>query len=419
MNIVDHIVKNARPSPNSPLMIRGEGVWVFDNKGRKYLDFCSQTLNLSLGHGHPEILSVAAEQLRQLTYSSSRFLYQPMIDLISRLIKIAPKGLSRVNVKLTNGSDANESAAKRVRKATGKQTIVSFAKAHLGETGETLTMSSKHIDDEYLGGSKNTISFPPPFPEFLPNVSSAKERENISLRKLEQEMEKNNDIAAVIIEPIMVNAGVFIFSPRFLRHLRSICTKHHAVLIFDEIQTAFGWTGSLFLSEGVGVIPDMLTVGKALSPGFPLAAILLKPEFDVLDYGVDEFTGGANPISCAVAVKNIDILTSTSLLKEVKQKEPWIKDRLDMLVSDIPEVSETRGLGMIWGVSFDSNKMNGPEMARRVCQQCLDRGLIVRVGEDGKGNNIILKPPLVTTQEELELGFQLFEQVIDDVVCKK
>lgn len=419
MNIIDHIVKNARPSPDAPLMVRGKGVWVFDDKGKKYLDFCSQTLNLSLGHSHPEIISAALKQLSQLTYSSSRFLYKPMLDLVERLLSIAPNGLSRVNIKLTNGSDANESAVKRARKLTGKQIIVSFAKAHLGETCETLTMSSKHIDDESLGGSKDTIFLLPPFQEFFPDIFLPKERENLSLQKLEQIMEENNNLAAVIIEPIMVNAGVFIFSPHFLSRLRSICTKYHVALIFDEIQTAFGWTGSLFLSQRIGVIPDMLTIGKALSPGFPLAAILLKPEFDVLDYGVDEFTGGAHPISCAVAVKNIDILTSTSLLKEVKQKESWIKDRLDTLTSNISEVTETRGMGMIWGISFISEKMDGSETARLVCRKSLDRGLIVRVGEDGKGNNIILKPPLVTTQEELELGFQLFEQVIGDVVCKK
>lgn len=419
MNIIDHIVKNARPSPDAPLMVRGKGVWVFDDKGKKYLDFCSQTLNLSLGHSHPEILSAASKQLSQLTYSSSRFLYKPMLDLIERLVSIAPNGLNRVNIKLTNGSDANESAIKRARKSTGKQMIVSFVKAHLGETCETLTMSSKHINDESLGGSKDIIFLPPPFQEFFPNISSSKDREIHSLQKLEQVMKENNDIAAVIIEPIMVNAGVFIFSPRFLRRLRSICTKYHVALIFDEIQTAFGWTGSLFLSQGIEVIPDMLTIGKALSPGFPLAAILLKSEFDVLDYGVDEFTGGAHPISCAVAVKNIDILTSTSLLKEVKQKESWIKDRLHSLMSIFPEVTEVRGTGMIWGISFNSDKMSGPEIVRRICRQSLDQGLIVRIGGDGKGDNIILKPPLITTREELELGFQLFKQVIGDVVCKK
>ena len=419
MNIIDHIVKNARPSPDSPLMVRGEGVWIFDDNGNKYLDFCSQTLNLSLGHSHPEILSAVSKQLSRLTYSSSRFLYKPMLDLVERLLSIAPNGLSRVNIKLTNGSDANESAVKRARKATGKHTIISFAKAHLGETCETLTMSSKHIDDKSLGGSKDTIFILPPFQEFFPNVSLSRERESYSLQQLEQVMEENHDIAAVIIEPIMVNAGVFIFSPHFLSCLRSICTKYHIALIFDEIQTAFGWTGSLFLSQRIRVIPDMLTIGKALSPGFPLAAILLKPKFDVLDYGVDEFTGGAHPISCAVAVKNIDILTSTPLLKEVKKKEPWIRDRLHSLISSFPEVIDIRGTGMIWGISFNSDKMSGPEIAKRVCRQSLDHGLIVRIGGDGKGDNIILKPPLITTQEELELGFQLFEQVIGDVVSKK
>jgi len=406
------LTKNIAPSNEEIIIVKAKGLRVWDKKGKDYIDFSSQTLNLNLGQSHPLLISAAKRQLAKYSFLSSRFMSTPFLNLAKTLVRLAPKGLTKVNLKLTNGSDANESAFKRARKYHKKPTIVSFYFSHLGETSETISASGKHFKNRsYIGGSQCFAFFHPPHPDFIPSAKSIAEAERASLTELSELLEKRGDICGVIVEPIMVNAGVYVLSPSYLKSLRGLCTRCNVALIFDEVQTAFGWLGTFFAADKAGVTPDILTVGKALASGFPLAAVLMKEKYDVLEYGEDEFTYGGHPVSCAVALKNIEILEKMNLAETVLEKETFIKNLLYGLKNDYPFIKEVRGTGLIWVIDFDEKK--SPRSASEIYDRAIKNGLILRKSKDGEGSALVIKPAVTVSFEELTEGFKRFRKAIE------
>lgn len=403
------LTKNIIPSANNVVIKKAKGVVLWDANGKDYIDFSAQTLNLSLGQCHPELVKAAAAQLNRYTFLSSRFVCEPFMQLAKTLVELAPKELTKVNIKLSDGSDANESAFKRVRKYHKKQTIVSFYKSHLGETSETIASSGKHFENRsYIGGSQKFVFFPPPHPDFISSCKTIKEAEEISLKCLKKILEENNDICAIIIEPIMVNAGVYILSPNYLRELRNVCNKFNIGLIFDEIQTAFGWLGTFFAASKYKVTPDILTMGKAISPGFPLAAVLMRSKYDVLDYGEDEFTYGGHPLSCAVALKNIEILKHIKMEKTVTEKGFLIFKFLSALQKKHQFIKEIRGEGLIWAVDFGKNISIAD--IDRIYKKAVSNGLILRKSQDGLGSSLVIKLPLIIAGSEIKKGMERLDR---------
>lgn len=393
-----YLTKNVIPAEITIVKAKSSEMW--DYSGKKYLDFSAQTLNLNLGNS-PKIAKKAfSEQFKKFTFLSSRFGNEVFLNLSKELIKIAPQELKKVNIKLTNGSDANESAFKRARIYSKKPYIISFYYSHLGESCETLKANGKHFSSSFFGGSNYFIHIIPPFL----NIRTEAE----VLEEIEFTFKSRDDIAAIIIEPIMVNAGVYIFSKSFLKHLRFLCDTYKITLIFDEIQTAFGWLGKMFAAEYFDVCPDILTIGKAFAAGFPLAGVLLKDEYDVLDYGFDEFTYGGHPISCAIALQNIEYLTSTKILSIVNKKSNLMQQLLqDLQRSHNKIIKPIRICGLIAGIEFTSNKE-----AKLLYHTLIEQGLIVRKSMDGSGPSLVLKPPITVSRSILKKAVKILGQAI-------
>lgn len=296
-----------------------------------------------------------------------------------------------------------------MRKYHKKQTIASFYGSRLGETSETINANGKHFENrQYIGGSQKFEFFPPPHSNFIPSCKTTKEAENFSLLSFQKLLEKNDDICAVIVEPIMVNAGVYLLSPSYLGRLRVLCDKHQIALIFDEIQTAFGWLGTFFAASKYKVIPDILTLGKALSPGFPLAAILMRPKYDVLNYGEDKFTYGGHPLSCAVALQNIKILEQIKMNSIVLEKSILIFKLLSEMQKKNSLIKEIRGEGLIWGIDFGTK--TSFLKVEKIYKLALSNGLILRKSQDGLGSSLIMKLPLIIAEKEIREGIKRFER---------
>lgn len=276
-SIISRLTKNTKPLPIK--VWKAKGVNFYDYKKKIYLDFSSQTLNLNFGQLHPKITTAVINQARKLTFLSSRFINPVLLDVAQELLEISPPDLTKINLKLVNGGDANESAFKRVRKLHNKQYIIAFQKTHLGESSETLSASAK--TDKYIGGSGKFLFVAPPFNQFFKGNSKPLDFNEYSLHEINELLEKRDDVAAIILEPVMVNAGVYGFSSYYLRRLKEMCQRYSISLIFDEVQTAFGWLGTYFAADYFGVTPDLITMGKGLAAGYPLAAILMKDEYDV------------------------------------------------------------------------------------------------------------------------------------------
>ncbi len=372
------LAKNTLPAIRDEI-VSGKGSRFFLKNGREILDFSSQTLNLNLGHNHPLVIKAVKNQLDKFSYNSSRFINKDFVELSQALVDLTDKSLNKVNVKMTNGSDAVESAIKRARIATKKRKIVSFIDSHHGETIETIALSGKHFEDRFFGSAE----------EYL--YLKADER---AMDKLKTLFEKHNDIAAVIAEPIMVNAGVIIHPKDRLIKMRRLCDKYSAALIFDEVQTAFGWLGSIFAYERFGVVPDILALGKGLASGFPLAAVVFKKKYDVLKYGEDEFTYGGHPVSCAVALANLDLLKTTDFKVEVKEK----------LMAKLLAKFKARGMGLIWAVECESKPK-----AKRIYEGCFNNGLLLRL--NGGERVLTFKPPIIVTETEIKKAIKIFSSL--------
>lgn len=393
---------------------KARGVKFWDYNGKEYLDFSSQTLNLNFGNS-PEFAKKAfLNQFNKFTFLSTRFVSKILVELAEKLISISPKGLNKINLKLTNGSDANESAFKRVRAFRKKPYIISFYWSHLGESSETLSANGKHFNLKNSSGSKNFIYLPNPF--MLHNKGySLKASENQVMQQLKIMLEERSDIAAIIIEPIMVNAGGFIFSKNFLKTLRTLCSNYNISLIFDEIQTGFGWLGTFLAADYFNVTPDLITLGKGLSSGFPLAAIIMKDEYDVIDYGEDEYTYGGHPISCAIALETIKLLENSNIFAEVNKKSKYLKKLLlEIKKSSKRYIKEVRICGLIASLEFYQDKF--PNFANMVFESALNKGLVMRKSLDGHGPSLVLKPALIVSKIEIDNAMQILSKSIQDVI---
>lgn len=370
------LVKNVLPSTED-VIVGGKGSSFFLKSGKKILDFSSQTLNLNLGHNHEVVIKAAKSQIDKFSYNSSRYINQDFVKLSQRLIDLTDDSLNRVNLKLTNGSDAVESAIKRARIGTSKRKIISFIGSHHGETVETIALSGKHFEGRFLGSAE----------EYLYLKKDSKVIEN--LRNI---FKQHNDVAGLILEPIMVNAGVKIFSKENLVEIRKLCSKYKVALIFDEVQTAFGWLGSMFAYERFEVVPDILALGKGLASGFPLAVAVLNEKYDVLNYGEDEFTSGGNPVSCAVALANLELLKKVDF--EINKKEK--------LMSRLLSKFDTRGMGLIWAVDCKSK-----EKAEYIHKECFKKGLLLRL--NGGRRVLTFKPPIIVSESEIKKAVEIFK----------
>lgn len=386
---------------------KAKGIRMWDTNDKEYLDFSSQTLNLNLGNSPQIVKKAFLKQFKSFTFLSTRFLNPVLVDLSEKLASISPISPCKINLKLTNGGDANESAFKRVRIYRKKPIIISFYWSHLGESSETLSANGKYASTEMFSGSNNFLHVRTPF-ELQKRGITLRKAEKLVLTELEVIFSNRNDIAALILEPIMVNAGGYIFRREFLKKIRRLCSTYDISLIFDEIQTGFGWVGSYFISTQLEIIPDILTLGKALASGFPLSAIIMKEEYDLLPYGEDEYTYGGHPVSCAIALENIEYLRSSSLLVKVTKKSRLlqkllreIKGKFKSLIVDI------RIYGLIASVEFINNSI-----ATSVYNESLRNGLILRKSLDGKGESLVLKPPVIVTEEEIRHAIKIFKSSI-------
>lgn len=391
---------------------KARGVWFWDTKGKKYLDYSSQTLNLNLGNSPDFAKSAFLKQFNKFTYLSSRFDNPTFTMLSKKLVDLAPSGLTKVNIKLTNGGDANESAFKRVRIFRGKPYILSLYNSHLGEGSETLAASGKYSDNIFFGGSDKFLNVHAPF-YFKHKGYSEEQSDQLALSEIKSLLGKRKDIAAMVLEPIMVNAGGYINSKNYLKILRKICDTYNISLIFDEVQTAFGWLGTNFAAEYFDVTPDLITLGKGIGFGFPLAGVLMKKEYDVVDYGLDETTYGGHPISCAIALDGLKYIQTHHLLEGIQNKESVFRELLSQILNKYRDIIfETRIAGLIASVEFKSAKA-----ALEIYELCMEHGLLVRKSMDGVGPSLVFKPPIITTEKEIVYAMNILEKCLK-ILCK-
>ncbi len=360
--------------------VQAEGNYLVDQQGQRYLDFSSGIGVTNLGF-HPEVVHALQQQAAHIWHTPNLYHNQLQEEVAEKLIG----DKDYVALFCNSGTEANEAAIKLARKATGKQSIITFKQSFHGRTYGAMSATGQ---DKIKQG----------FGEGVPHFHYAQFNEIESVKALITE-----DTAAVMLELIQGESGIIPAQPEFVHNLAALCKAHDILLIVDEVQTGMGRTGKLFSFEHYGIEPDIFTLAKGLGNGVPVGAMLGKSELSpAFDYGSHGSTFGGNKLAMAASSATLDVMLAPGFLAHTLQKGNDLKAQLTKQLKGHEHVIEVRGLGNMIGIETTLNINDVVEAARA-------QGLIVLTA----GTNVIrLLPPLALSQTEIEQGVRILVEVL-------
>lgn len=368
----------------------GNGVYAWDNNGKKYIDFLGGIAVNVLGHNYQPLVEAVAEQAGRMIHCSNLYYTQPQADAASKLVKLS--GLGKAFFA-NSGAEANEGAIKIARKyAHGinpeKSQIITAWDSFHGRTIATLTATGQPHYHEGVG----------PLPEGFDYVHYN------DIGELEAMM--SDKTAAVMLETIQGEGGVHTPNGDYLKKVRELCDKYQALLIFDEIQAGIGRTGKFFAYEKYGVKPDIVTLAKGLAGGVPIGAFIVTDEvaaaFKPGDHGT---TFGGNPLACAAANVVLDTVPKAEFLQQVEEVGSYFKGKLEVLMQKYPSlIKDVRGTGLILGA-----ELSGPEHGRDIVNGCLAKGAIINCTA---GKVLRFIPPLIITKAQVDEVMDILDEVV-------
>lgn len=379
-----------------PVLVRGEGAYLFDSTGRRFVDCFSGVSVMNAGHSNPVILEAAIDQLRRLQHTTTVYLTEPMLELARTIAELAPAGIRR-SFFCASGSEANEGALLLAALATGRKEYVSLDGALHGRT--KAAMSATQLD--------MWRTDPNPLSEFhrVPGPGNLE-----SLPTIERLL-SGRTVAAVIAEPIQGNGGIIVPPEGYWPELRRLCTQYKTLLIADEVQTAWNRTGRWFATEHWGVVPDVITVAKALGNGFPIAAYLTTDELAAKYTRPGAATFGGNLVSCRAALATLRFHQTRELGKRSKELGDRLKSRLCELATRHPGIVEVRGIGLMLAAELRDGEGPAPSRTDTILEQMKDAGFLI--GKTGPGRNVLtFMPPLVIEWPDLERMVDEFDRVL-------
>lgn len=398
---------------------RGEGALLFDEDGRRYLDFTSGIGVTSTGHSHPKVVAAAQEQIAKLIHGQyTTVKHRPLLTLTERLSEVLPSGLDSV-FYANSGSEAAEAALRLARMATGRPNIITFHGGFHGRTVAAASMTSS--------GYKYRSGFSPlmagvhvaPFPNPTHYGWSQEEATDFALAQLDyllQTLSAPQDTAAFIIEPVQGEGGYVPANTRFLQGLRERADKHGILLILDEVQTGWGRTGKFWALEHFGVQPDILMTAKGIASGFPLSAIAAPAAIMEKAWpGSQGGTYGANAVACAAAIATLEVIEEEKLVENAAERGDQLKTALEKVATDHAGITDVRGLGLMLGNEF-RDKDGNPDgaTASAAQQEAAKRGLLLLTcGAWGQVVRFI--PALVVDEQLVEEAAGVWRESVEAV----
>ena len=394
-------------SPLSVVLERGEGVYLWDVDGNKYLDMVSAYSAVSHGHSHPELIKTIQDQAQKLAITSRAFYTEPFANFLESLTKVS--GFESV-LTMNTGAEAVETAIKAARRwgyftkgipENKAEIIVADGNFH----GRTTTIVSFSSDSSYKDG----------FGPFTPGFESANYCGScdcgsikicISIESFEGKINKNT--CAILVEPIQGEAGIRVPKDGWLSELRKLCTEKNILLILDEIQSVLGRTGKLFAYQHENIIPDGLILGKALGGAMmPISAFLSSKEImNHFNAGSHGSTFGGNPLASKVATKALELLYADNLIENSDKLGRYFKSQLQSIDSSI--INEVRGKGLWIGMELNESKVN----AKDLCLLLLNEGLLCK---ETHKTVIRFAPPLMITKKEIDWAIKKITKVISSI----
>ena len=387
-----HFARHVAWTSDEPLGLaveRAEGPFLYLADGRRIIDFISGIAVSSLGHRHPRVVEAVKAQvdrhLHVMVYGE--FIQKPQVDFATLLAAQLPPALQVVYFTMS-GTEANEGALKLAKKYTGRTRMIAFDRSYHGDTHGSLSVTGRRLYQD-------------PYRPLLPGVVFLPFDDEAALAAIDDET------ACVITEPIQGEGGINVPSEVWMQALRRRCTETGALLIFDEIQTGFGRTGTLFAFEGFGVVPDVVTVAKAMAGGMPLGAFVSSPEIFATfrrDPPLSHVTTfGGHPVSCAAALAALQVLLEENLPARARQIEARVRARLAHRL-----IREVRGRGAMLGLDL----VDAPT-TERVVRRCLERGVLL--GWTLHSNTLVrLAPPLTIPFEVLDAALGIIIESLEE-----
>jgi 4-aminobutyrate aminotransferase/(S)-3-amino-2-methylpropionate transaminase len=388
---------------------RSAGARFWDEDGREYLDFASGIGTLNLGHGHPRVIAAMREQIERFTHTCFQVVqYEGYVAVAERLNALAPGDFPKKTLLLSTGAEATENAIKIARHATGRPAVVAFRYGYHGRTLLALTMTGKVAPYRQNFGPYAPEVYHAPFPYALHGIDT--ERALGALHTLFETEVAAQQVAAIIVEPVLGEGG-FVPAPLpFLRALREECDRHGILLIADEVQTGFGRTGAMFAVEHSGVVPDLITVAKSIAGGLPLAAVVGRASvMDAVEPGGLGGTFAGNPVACAAALATFDAFENDGVLERARLIGAQIRAGLDALAQRHRAIAEVRGLGAMVAMELHpaAPDASGRNRARQIVDAACERGLILLTAGPG-GNTVRFLAPLIADDADVALALERF-----------
>jgi adenosylmethionine-8-amino-7-oxononanoate aminotransferase len=421
-----------------PIFVKGQGVYLWDTEGKRYIDGLASLWNVHIGHGRKEINRAVAAQMDKLAFAPTLIgpTSVPTVQLATKLVKIAPKGLTRV-VFTSGGSEANETVIRLVRaywKAKGQPEKIKFVSLNQGyhgsSSGAAVLGGIPVFNKQMEPGLPGVLHMARPYcyrcelGKTYPScqVACADELERIV------EREGAGTIGAFIAEPVQGVGGVIVPPTEWLPRIREICSRHNILMVCDEVITGFGRTGAMFASAGAGVTPDILVTAKGVTSGYlPLGVVLFKEDiFQTFLASGDDYifwhgyTYTGHPVVCAAGLANLEIIEREKLVQKAREQGKYLQKKLATL-RDLPIVGDVRGQGLIAAVEIVKDKASKEmfpaelQISLKVWEKALANGVITRVAGP---NSIALCPPLIITREQIDELVATLRRAIEEVAAE-
>jgi 4-aminobutyrate aminotransferase/(S)-3-amino-2-methylpropionate transaminase len=405
-----------RVEPLVPVWARGARVRMQD--GREFVDAFSGISVVNAGHAHPRVVAAARRQMDAYLHVQSYTYHVPVVaELAERLARVTPGRLQK-SFFGNGGAEGIETALRMAKAYTGRHEFVSLTHSFHGRSLASLSITGNALRRQRGGPYMPGVAFAPaPYVYRWPHPATAEEVAREAAHGVEEAIrtQTSDDVAAFVAEPVMGEGGILVPPTSYLPYVKEILERRGILFIADEVQTGFGRTGRLFAVEHSGVEPDILVLAKGIADGLPLSAVVARPEIaDALRPGEHLSTFGGNPVSCAAALANLEVMEEEGLPARAAMLGERALARLSADLGGQAIVGDVRGLGLMIGVELvedRATKAPARAAARAVRQMARERGVLIGVG--GMGGNVLrIQPPLVIEEVDLERVLEVVAEAV-------
>jgi len=403
----------------------GDGRYFWDFDGKRYLDFASQLVNVSIGHQHPRVVAAIKEQAEKLCTIGPPMATEPRSTLARMLAEITPGDL-QMSFFTNGGAEANENAIKLARWYTGRHKVIARYRSYHGATGGAITLTGDPRRWPAEPGIPGVVRMLDPYtyrcpaghPDPCPVCEGGPHLEEIL------QYEAAHTVAAVILETVTGTNGIIVPPDGYLQSIREVCDRHGILLIADEVMAGFGRTGKWFGVENWDVVPDILSVAKGINSGYiPLGAMVVRKP--IADWVRDKYFAGGltysgHPLACASAIASIEAFKEEGIVENAAEMGDVFAEQLRTLQDKHPSIGEVRGLGCFWGLELVKNRETREPLVpfnaageafapvARLSKAALERGLYLMT----HWNVIMVCPPLTITRDEIEEGIAILDETL-------